>query len=271
MDDGESIEVVIEGEADDAAGSSSARRPSDADQRAAAAEGEAARTRLATARLVRENELNRVANDFLTAESEAKAAEAAIVEAGDLGDFKAQATANRKLAAAESKKLQAESQHEYLKRAPVSSGNAFEDHLSQFTDRTASWMRQHKDFVTDSRKNAKMVGAHHMAVSDGLEPDTSEYFSHVEKQLGIRSGGNGGSNNRGGNMQRNSNIDPSDVRTHVQDGGKSVYLTAGERKTATDGTLTWATGPNKGKPLGLQEFSRRKAAMIASGGWYDKI
>jgi hypothetical protein len=263
MSDGE-ITVVVEGEDDEVADSATSRiealnRQADADR------AKTARLNLQTAHLRREGALRKVEADYLSTESEAKAAEAAYREAREYGDVDAETKAQRRLAAAEAKRTLLETRVQDISSMPVSSGDPFEDHVSRFTDRTAQWMRDHRDWVEDPRKNAKIVGAHHMAVGDGLEPDTPEYFEHVERQLGLRSGGNGNGSARSGSMRSETKINPGDFNTHVRDGGKSVFLTENERKISTDGTLVWNYGPNKGKPLGTAEFARRKAAQITAG------
>jgi hypothetical protein len=127
-------------------------------------------------------------------------------------------------------------------------------------------MREHKDWVQDPRRNAKLVGAHHMAVGDGLEPDTPEYFAHVERQLGIRSGGGSsrGSGNERASMGGAVKINPGDFNSHVTDDGK-VYLSENEKRIAQDGTLVHNFGPNKGKPIGVVEMARRKREQIKMG------
>ena len=37
-----------------------------------------------------------------------------------------------------------------------------------------------------------------------------------------------------------------------------VKMTKREYELATDGSLTWETGPNRGQPLGVAEYLRRK-------------
>src|SRR5260370_373085 len=59
-----------------------------------------------------------------------------------------------------------------------------------------------------------------------------------------------------------------DDRADVKRNG--VYLSEKEKKIATDGTLVWNYGPNKGKALGLQEMARRKAEMHKQG-MYDRL
>jgi hypothetical protein len=261
MADEENFQVVIEGE-DASSSNGSARRNNDVDRHA---QGEAARSRLAAARMARENEMNRVENEVLTWDSESKAAEADLAEAADRGDYQAQARANRRMSVAENRKLQAEQRAEYLKRAPVSSGDPLEDHLSRFTDRSAAWMREHPDWVTDPRKNAKLTGAHHLAISEGLTPDTDQYEAFVEKTIGLRGNGNGG--NRGGGNSGGSfmnGINRGDYNTHVTDDGR-VFLTENEKRISQDGTIVFNTGPNKGQPIGVKEMARRKAEQVRAG------
>ncbi len=265
MDDGE-ITVVVEGEDSDSGATSS--RIKELNEQADRDRAFTARTNLQTAHLRREADLRSVDAAMLTAESEARAAEAVLKEADDMGDSDAKVAATRRLTAVEVRRNNLEQQAAMLRRMPVSSGDPLEDHFSRFTDRTAAWMREHKDWVTDPKKNAKVTGAHNFAIAEGFTPDTDEYFEYVEKMIGLR-GGNGGGN-RGSNMQRqkSTSYDPADHRTHVTPNG--VYLTENEKKIATDGTLVWNYGPNKGKALGLQEMARRKAEMHKQG-MYDRL
>lgn len=56
---------------------------------------------------------------------------------------------------------------------------------SQMKKPSADWIRAHPDFVTDPRKNKKMLAAHSMALADDLVADTPEYFAAIEKTLGL--------------------------------------------------------------------------------------
>jgi hypothetical protein len=268
MDDTENIQVVIDGENEDAG----ALRDSiaAADRQAAKYRAEAAAATRRTSAYNIEAARLKVDSDLLTTGSELQAAEAAYREAREVGDIDLETKAQRRLAAAEARRTPLETQAEAISRAPISSGDNFEDNLSRYTDRTADWMRNHRDWVEDPKRNARMVGAHHMAIADGLQPDSDEYFQHCERTLGIRSGGGNGSSNRGANgMKRETpKYDPSDHRTHVTSDG--VYLTENERKLAVDGTLVFNYGPKRGQPIGIQEMARRKAEM-AKQGMYNRI
>lgn len=57
---------------------------------------------------------------------------------------------------------------------------------SQLSPRSAAWVRQHPECVKDRRLYMKMVGAHNIAIADGYQADTDEYFAEIERQMGYR-------------------------------------------------------------------------------------
>lgn len=57
---------------------------------------------------------------------------------------------------------------------------------SQLSPRSAAWVRSHPECVRDKRLYMKMVGAHNIAVADGFQADTDEYFAEIERQMGYR-------------------------------------------------------------------------------------
>lgn len=261
---------------------------------------------------VADRELDTIVSGIAAAQAEAEAAEAAWAAAAEAGDFKKQAEANKKLSLATSRQTQLEiakgdletrranlpgGSADVRRTEPVRSADPFEDHLRNFTPRTADWMREHREWVSDPRKNAKLIGAHHMAVGDGFAPDTDEYFAHVEKTLGIGQAEdppppqrNGAGN---GQVKPARRVSPpvapvnGSAGAHSSGAGENrgrneVRLTAGEAKAATDGTIVWNKGnvdekgevikegdPRIGKPIGVQAYARRKQAL-EKGGYYDK-
>ena len=64
-------------------------------------------------------------------------------------------------------------------------GDPVEVFAAQLTPRSASWVREHPEFVRDQKLNRKMLAAHELAVADGISPDSDEYFDHVEGTLGV--------------------------------------------------------------------------------------
>lgn len=57
---------------------------------------------------------------------------------------------------------------------------------SQLSPRSAAWVRAHPECVKDRRLYLKMVGAHNIAIADGFQADTDEYFAEIERQMGYR-------------------------------------------------------------------------------------
>ncbi len=56
---------------------------------------------------------------------------------------------------------------------------------SQLSPRSAEWVRRNPQCVTDPRMYQKMVAAHNLAMADGYQPDTDDYFAFVEDTLKI--------------------------------------------------------------------------------------
>ena len=61
-----------------------------------------------------------------------------------------------------------------------------EERLSQMAPRTADWLREHPEYLTDQKKQNRASAAHFKAVSEDLQPDTDEYFEFIETELGMR-------------------------------------------------------------------------------------
>lgn len=62
-----------------------------------------------------------------------------------------------------------------------------EQFASQLSPRSAAWVRAHPECVRDQRMMQKMLAAHNMVTADGVEIDSDDYFSGVERLLGIGS------------------------------------------------------------------------------------
>lgn len=81
---------------------------------------------------------------------------------------------------------------EAQKKQPVQQqpyqGDPVDAFASQLTPRSAAWVREHPEFVRDAKLNRKMIAAHELAIADGIDADTDEYFNHVERTLGISRG-----------------------------------------------------------------------------------
>jgi hypothetical protein len=68
---------------------------------------------------------------------------------------------------------------------PVRRADPVEDLASQLSPRSADWVRRNPQCVTDPRMYQKMVAAHNLAVADGYQPDTDDYFGVIEDTLKI--------------------------------------------------------------------------------------
>ena len=76
-----------------------------------------------------------------------------------------------------------------LERAPKPQPRLPADPVEQFvmrmTPASASWIRAHRECVTDPKKNAKMIAAHDF-IKDDVAVDSPEYFQRIEEMLGYR-------------------------------------------------------------------------------------
>jgi hypothetical protein len=107
------------------------------------------------------------------------------------GEFDRATKIQREMAANEAKLLQLENGRQAMESAPrqpepvAPPADPVEAFASQLSRRSADWVRQHPEFVTDQRLNAKMIAAHNLAVADGIPTDTDEYFEAIEQTLKV--------------------------------------------------------------------------------------
>lgn len=256
------LQIVIDDDDEPAHTSRTPRSVDEIDQESARHRAETARLNRHTAQLRTETARNNVATALNIADTEAATARTSYKSALDAYDTDGIVEAQARLTAIEARRVRLQEQEQALQRAPLPPADPVDAYCANRSEPTAQWLRAHPEYVVDGRKNAKLTSAHYEAVADGLEPDTSSYFSFVERKLGIDRGGSGGSSGR---RAAAPDFNPADARTHISDDGKTVRLTAGEARAATDGTLIFNFGPNRGKPIGVAEAARRKAAMVAEG------
>lgn len=107
------------------------------------------------------------------------------------GDFDRATKIQREMSANEAKLLQLENGRRAMEEAPrppepqMPPADPVEAFASQLSRRSADWVRQHPEFVTDQRLNAKMIAAHNLAVAEGIPTDTDEYFEAIEETLKV--------------------------------------------------------------------------------------
>jgi hypothetical protein len=224
------------------------------------------------------------------AKSEADSANSEYTAALEAGDWKKAGEAQRKLARAEARGVQYEQNKatwETYKAQPEPrqrpAGDPVDNYINQVaaqTPNSANWLRNHRDWVTDPKKNAKLTSAHWDAVGEGIAVDTPQYFAHVERVIGLEkpeSKTNGA--DKSPPPRRQAAAPVASVTSSpggTSGGGAEVRLSKNEAAAATDGTLQWnyddPSGQKrfkKGDPIGLQEMARRKKTMTEQG-LYDK-
>ena len=128
----------------------------------------------------------------------------------------------------------------------------------QLTPRSAAWVRAHPQFATDPLLYRKMVAAHELAVADGIQADSDDYFAAVEGTLRIGSGATAEDplSSASGATQRRSAPPAAPVSRSGAPPGKSpnvIRLSREEREIASSMGLT------------EQEYANNKAALIRDG------
>ncbi len=180
-------------------------------------------------------------------------------EAMEKGDFDGVVAANEKLSEATVNITKLKEAKVAVERAPTREAptDPVEGYISRFTPRSQAYLRQNKEYVTDPAKNKLLVSAHYAAEANGLVPDTDAYFQFLDAQL-----------KPAPKTQETPKRMPAapvsrgnDISSGGSGGERIVKLTPGQARAATDGTIVWNHGPNKGKPIGVKEYARRLEAM----------
>lgn len=171
-------------------------------------------------------------------------------------DFETAADIQQEMADTAAKLMQLEQGRKQLEEAPRPKQPAFapadpvEALASQLTPRSADWVRAHPEYATDTRLYQKMLAAHQLTVSDGIAPDTNEYFESVERVLGIQASASSPAPKRqsappAAPVSRNGGA-PGSRPTHVT-------LTAAEREMASMMGMT------------DKEYAKNKLALMREG------
>jgi hypothetical protein len=178
------VQVVIEGEADKRTRGD--ERTLEEIKAETARHREAAqRHRTAAAQYKAEGEHHRVVSALTKAGMEANQAAAEYRSALEAGDIDTQAAATARLAEIEARRVRLLEHEQALHNTPVVPADPVEAACAGRTAATANWLRAHPEHVRDPKKLAKLQSAHFDAEAEGLVPDTSEYFQHIERRVGI--------------------------------------------------------------------------------------
>lgn len=193
-----------------------------------------------------DNQLTAVNNAIAAANAEAAAAQRDIESAASLGDTAAQAEAYRKLSRAESKLVQLENGRdalvEQLEQLKLQQSEVAK-HIDDPLERTAlppmakQWLRDHPEYLSDRRKNAKIQALHFDVIDEGHAEFSRPYFDRLEEMLGFRKAekkSEKGEESEGDDRDEIVSAPPSrgvPVGDEIQDGSR-VRLTASEREHA---------------------------------------
>lgn len=241
------------------------------------------------------SQLDTVVSGIAAAEAEATQAEQEYAIAFDAGDGAAMARAQRKIAGAEARKLRLTEAKDDLeeqaqrrpaapdptRQQPPQRRQAPSDPVEAFiqgnklTPRSADFIRRHPETTTDPKANARMMAAHNLAVADGVEIESDEYFRRIEEGISVTKKAEPAPSARRPAAPA-APAAGSSAGSALNGGGTEVRLTKGEAQAATDGTLVWnyddPSGKNlfkKGDPIGLAEMARRKHHG-QKAGLYDR-
>lgn len=250
-------------------------------RRASEAEAKAAKASVDARSSIYDSELSKLGAGINAAEAEATAAQEAWAQAMGAGDYGSAALAQRRmqradlnLARLEDAKASLEYEAKRAPREPAPPADLVEAFIQGRTPRTAAWLRQHTDHILDPAKQRAMERAHYSALGEGLDPDTDDYFAHVESKLGLRE-----SEPAKVPPKKRSVAPPSapvngGAGQSTASGPIQVSLTRAEEVAATDGTHTWTYDDpggkfKKGQPIGKKEFARRKY-LQGKAGMHDR-
>ena len=156
-----------------------------ANERAQQAERQAAEARNAAS----DTDLQLVIGAIDSVKRENEIAKANYRAAMSTGDYDRAAEYQEMLSTNAAKLLQLENGRVALENKPKERpvpADPVEAFAAQLTPRSADWIRQHPQCVTDPRLQQKMIAAHNLALADGIRPDTDEYFAAVEGTLGMK-------------------------------------------------------------------------------------
>lgn len=140
-------------------------------------------------------QLDAVLNAIDANKTEADKAQGDYETALSNSDYKGAAEAQRRGQRAEAQLVQLEqgkdileSQLKAAERAPRREApvDSVEASIANLPDPAKNWLRTHRDYMTDQRKNAKIQSLHWEVIDEGHQPFSTGYFESLETHLGMR-------------------------------------------------------------------------------------
>lgn len=156
---------------------------------------EAAQTAYQAQNEAQDSNLHLVTNAIETVKQSNDILKANYRDAMAAGEYDMAADIQAEMSANAAKLLQLEQGRQALETAPRIDAptpyiaDPVEALASQLSYRSADWIRRNPQFATDQRLYSKMLAAHNLAVADGIEPDTDDYFDSIETTLRMRDQG----------------------------------------------------------------------------------
>ncbi len=234
-------------------------------RRADTAEREA---RVATAR-VADSDLDSVTNAISMVEMQREKVKRQLKDAMEAGDFDGTVKAQEDLSEAITKLNALKEGKNYIEQRKSEPVNVDpqEAYIGKFTQRSQEYLRQHRELVTNENKNKRMIAAHYEAEAEGHKPDSEAYFQFLDNKLGYADAP------KKAPSRMPAGAPVSRGNGDIQSGGNGnvIKLSSGEARAATDGSIVWNAGANKGEPIGLKEYARRKSLMIKNGQYADAM
>jgi hypothetical protein len=121
-------------------------------------------------------------------QAQADIIEARLTKAMESGDYVAAAKAQREQSAMQARIIQLENGKlglEQKRNQPAErTVDPIEAQLAQFSGPTRDWLRSHPDVLTNPEQGQLAASADIKAKRAGYQPDTTEYFAFVERELG---------------------------------------------------------------------------------------
>lgn len=234
-------------------------------RRADTAEREA---RVATAR-VADSDLDSVTNAISMVEMQREKVKRQLKDAMEAGDFDGTVKAQEDLSEAITKLNALKEGKNYIEQRKSEPVNVDpqEAYIGKFTQRSQEYLRQHRELVTNENKNKRMISAHYEAEAEGHKPDSEAYFQFLDNKLGYADAP------KKAPSRMPAGAPVSRGNGDIQSGGNGnvIKLSSGEARAATDGSIVWNAGANKGEPIGVKEYARRKSLMIKNGQYADAM
>ena len=142
---------------------------------------------------VTDSNLSLINNAISSTQQETSYLKSGYREAMSMGDFDRAAEIQQRMSDNSARLLQLQNGKDALEQQGRQQAPAYgqqndpvEALAGQLSPRSANWVRANPQFATDQRLFQKMIAAHNLAIADGLQPDTDDYFATVEETLRIR-------------------------------------------------------------------------------------